>query len=60
MYGAVLLVSISDCAAKAASIYPQIIQLLNDSGVPPSDRQKVLSFVMQVVDTDHTGNRVLQ
>lgn len=52
LYGSTLLVNISDTAAKAAAIYPQIIRLLNGAGVPPDERTQVLAYVLQVIDAD--------
>lgn len=52
MYGSMILIEISDCAAKAAEIYPQIIHMLDVSGVPPDDRAKVLTYILQVIGMD--------
>ena len=52
LYGHTLLVNISDVAAKAAAIYPQLIKLLNGAGVPPDERAQVLAYVLQVIDAD--------
>lgn len=52
MYGTMFLIDLSDCAAKAAVIYPQIIHMMDVSGVPPDDRAKVLSYIIQVIDMD--------
>lgn len=52
MYGTMLLIDLSDCAAKAAAIYPQIIHIMDASGVPPDDRAKVLAYIVQVIDMD--------
>ena len=42
----------SDCAAKAAVVYPRIICILNDAGVPPDERASVMACVMQVIGMD--------
>lgn len=41
MYGKMLLESISNCAAEAADMYPQIVRVLIDAGVPPDDVQVI-------------------
>lgn len=52
MYGTMVLMGMSDCAAKAAAVYPRIIRILNDAGVPPDERVSVMACVMQVIGMD--------
>lgn len=58
-YGTMLLIGISDTAAKAADVYPSVIQLLNNAGVPPDERGKVLSYIIQVIDLDDVPDQKL-
>lgn len=54
MYGSMMLQNISNCAAMAASVYPQLIRLMDHAGVPPDERAAVLAYILQVIDADVT------
>ena len=52
MQGSTMLMKISDYAAKAARVYPQVVEILNDAGVPPDDRVQVMAYIAQVICLD--------
>lgn len=60
MLGEMMLLSAAADARIAAKLYPQILRLMDDAGVPPDDRARILAYILQVIAADAGVCHVLQ
>lgn len=49
MTGRATLGTIADCARYAETIYPDVIKLMDENGIPMQNRVTVLAMMMQVI-----------